>query len=196
MPPGTRRGCAPRRSGRLAGLEQVVGAALGALLEVAARSPRSETIASTGPRAHLLPGAPRCRTGRHSMTTDDQDDVRAPSTEQLDAFLAIVHPGYRTFFPFLAAAEGFPTPDPQAVRGRRMSAAWCCVEVALRCAQQGSRPPASACAWPPATGIGSALVARSVPKTDGNRATARFPEVGDTGLEPVTSALSSGRVLL
>jgi hypothetical protein len=43
------------------------------------------------------------------MTTDGQDDVRL-STEQLDAFLAIVRPGYRTFFSFLAAAEGFPAP--------------------------------------------------------------------------------------
>jgi hypothetical protein len=34
---------------------------------------------------------------------DDQDDVRALSDEQLEAFLAIVHPGHRVLFAFLAA---------------------------------------------------------------------------------------------
>ena len=67
------------------------------------------------------------------MTTDGQDDVRL-STEQLDAFLAIVRPGYRTFFRSSLQLKASP---PRSAGRSRAPDERCVAASRLRCDARG-----------------------------------------------------------
>lgn len=74
---------------------------------------RENLIAHNPSRGAALPHRPQLDDD------DDQDEVRALSTEQLHTFLAIVHPGYRTLFAFLAAT-GLRISEAEALEWRHL----------------------------------------------------------------------------
>jgi hypothetical protein len=76
---------------RLAGLEEIVGAGRAACLEVGRALAEIRDDRRYG-AAHTSWMARRA-AAPDGFDDDDQDDVRALATEQLEASLAIVHPG-------------------------------------------------------------------------------------------------------